>query len=58
MYVPFNINESDSAATTAEEAVRIIKNWMGENFLCLNEDKAEALLITSKVSYSKIAIPH
>ena len=39
---------------TVEEAVRIIKNW---NFLCLNEDKTEVLLIASKTNCSDLDIP-
>ena len=54
----FNINESTAALNRIEEIVNIIKAWMKENFLCLNEDKTEVLLIASKSNHSNLNIPH
>ena len=36
---------------------KIIKQWMTDNFLSLNEDKTEILLIGSQNSHKKLSIP-
>ena len=58
IYITFNVSESDGAVKKVEEAVNIIKSWMSSNFLCLNEDKTEVLLIASKCNHGKLDIPH
>jgi len=58
LYVTFNINDADKAVKKVEEAVNVIKEWMSQNFLCLNEDKTEVILIASKSIQKKLQIPH
>jgi hypothetical protein len=48
LYISFDIDEVGEAVEKIEEAVAIISDWMCNNFLCLNEDKTEFLLIASK----------
>ena len=58
VYVSFNVSDSEGAVNKVEEAVTIIKSWMNANFLCLNGDKTELLLIASKFNLGKLDIPH
>ena len=58
IYVTFNVPNADEAVKKVEEVASIIKKWMKENFLCLNEDKTEVLLIASKSDHTKLKIPH
>ena len=36
-YVTFNADEAKSAVTKIKEALAIVKKWMAQNFLCLND---------------------
>ena len=58
IFITFNVNESDGDVTKVEDAVRIIKNWMSSNFLYLNEEKTEVLLIASKCNHGKLNTTH
>lgn len=58
IYITFDIIDADAAATKVEEAVMVIKDWMAKNFLCLNDDKTEVLVIASKTAHDKLNIPH
>ena len=39
MYISFDIDEVGEAVPKIEEAVAIIKDWMSNNFLCLNDER-------------------
>jgi hypothetical protein len=58
LYISFDIHEAGVATKRIEEAVTTIKEWMSNNFLCLNEDKTEILLIASPSMHKKVNIPH
>jgi hypothetical protein len=58
IYISFNIDETDAAVGKIQDVIKIIKNWMSQNFLCLNEDKTEFLLIGSKSAHKKVNIPY
>jgi hypothetical protein len=57
IYVTFDVNGAKSAVKLVEETAMKIKQWMCDNFLCLNEDKTEVLLISSKHNHTKLDIP-
>ena len=60
IYVSFRIDEADAAVEKIEDVVSVvsvIKRWMSQNFLCLNDDKTKVLVIGSKHSDSKLNIP-
>ena len=57
IYVSFNVQESNSAVSHVEHVVTVVKKWMSTNFLCLNDDKTEVLLLASKNNYAKLNIP-
>ena len=57
IYITFDVKEGNSAVHSIQSVVTIIKNWMRSNFLCLNEDKTELLLIASKSNHGKLDIP-
>ena len=56
IYVTFDISQAESAVKTVEEVVWIIKRWMSDNFLRLNDDKTEVILIASKNNHAKLDI--
>ena len=58
IYISFDIDQADEAKSKIEDAVNTIKSWMSNNFLCLNEDKTEVLLIASKAAHEKLNLPH
>ena len=57
LYVTFGVQQSSAAVSKIEVAVRTIKSWMTNNFLCLNDDKTEVLLISSKLNQLKLNVP-
>lgn len=57
IYVTFDVNAAKSAVKHVQEVVSTIKDWMQSNFLCLNEDKTEVLLIASKNNHAQLDIP-
>jgi hypothetical protein len=58
IYVTFDIDQAEDAVAKIEEAVFVIKQWMAKNFLCLNDEKTEVLLIASQFSHKKLNLPH
>ena len=52
LYVSCKVVESEAAVSHMEDCVTEVKQWMKENFLKLNDSKAEVLLL-SKHSRSK-----
>jgi hypothetical protein len=58
IYVSFHPDQANLAVEKIEQCVSLIKSWMAKNFLCLNEDKTEVLLIASKSIHQKLHIPH
>ena len=57
LYISFDISEADTAVQKIEDAIEIIRKWMAENFLCLNDDKTEVLLISSQQNKKLLNIP-
>ena len=45
LYISFDIDNVTAAVSQMENAINIIRNWMVENFLCLNDDKTKVLLV-------------
>ena len=58
LYISFDIDDATEAVTKMESAINSIRTWMANNFLCLNDDKTEVLLIGSKAVQEKLNIPH
>ena len=58
IYLAFDIEEAEAAVAKVEEAVQVIRKWMSENFLCLNDEKTEVLVIGSKSALQKFEIPY
>jgi hypothetical protein len=58
IYISFKIDEANSAVSKIEHAIKVIRTWMAQNFLCLNDSKTDVLLIGSKTAYKKINIPY
>ena len=57
LYIAFRPTDpcsTSEAVTRIQNCVSDIKSWMTQNFLKLNEDKTELLIITSKQQLSKI----
>ena len=46
------------AIAAIERCVQVIRNWMWDNRLLLNEDKTEFLLIGTKQQLAKVKIDH
>ena len=40
-----------------EHATSCIRSWIAKHFLCLNNEKTEAVVIGSRSSLSKLSIP-
>ena len=57
LYVTFDLDCADTAITKMENAISMIRDWMSQNFLCLNDNKTEVLLVGSKHAHSKLKIP-
>jgi hypothetical protein len=56
IYLSFDIRNAPDAATTIEEVIRVIRVWMAKNFLRLNDDKTEVLVIGSRAALPKVSI--
>ena len=48
LYISFHVSESDDAILNLEKCVSDISSWMSQNYLCLNDNKTELLLIGRK----------
>ena len=46
------------AIAAIEFSIKVIRNWMHDNKLLLNEDKTEFLLIGTKQQFAKVNISH
>ena len=59
IYLSFDVEKARywSGVERIEEVVTVIKKWMLENFLCLNDDKTEVLLIGSTFNHKQLSIP-
>ena len=55
LYLSFTVDEIDSAILKMEECIIEIRTWMASNFLRLNDEKTEFLVIGSKHHLSKIS---
>ena len=60
IYVSFNPtqNDSDYALNKLESCVSEIREWMTDNFLKLNDDKSEFIILGSICLRDKVNIPH
>ena len=60
MYVSFKPtqNDADYALNKLESCVSEIREWMTDNFLKLNDDKSEFIVMGSKCLRDKVNIPH
>ena len=56
MYISFDIDEVEEPVQKIEEAVVIIRDSMFNNFLCLNDNKTEVLLIASTSMHKKLNV--
>ena len=54
LYVPFKINEYESAITKLESCISEIRTWLAENHLKLNDEKTEFLVFGTKHMLSKM----
>ena len=57
IYMSFDVNDSDESVKKIEEAIEIIRKWMAKNFLRLNDDKTELLVISSPANQKLLDIP-
>ena len=57
LYLTFDLENASDRIKTIEKAVLLIKDWMAKNFLCLNDDKTEVLVIASQSTLSKLTVP-
>ena len=57
LYITFGMEDSATAVSSIEDTIALVRSWMSSNFLCLNDDKSEVLLLASKHRYSKILVP-
>ena len=60
IYVSFKPtqNDADYALNKLESCVSEIREWMTDNFLKLNDDKSEFIVMGSKCLHDKVNIPH
>ena len=60
IYVSFKPaqNDADYALKKLESCVTEIREWMTDNFLKLNDDKSEFIVLGSKCLCDKVNIPH
>jgi hypothetical protein len=54
IYLSCEVNNLDKATSKIEACIREVKSWMSANFLRLNDDKTEIMLLGSKSSVKKI----
>ena len=58
LYLTFDVDKAPDIVQKIEDAISLIRDWMAQNFLCLNDDKTEVLVIASRASLSKLNIPY
>ena len=54
LYISFNTTSSNDALTKMEQCINDIRLWMASNFLKLNDDKTEVMLIGTPSMLNKI----
>ncbi len=54
LYMPCKVSEVGAAITRMQDCVRDVRNWMAENFLKLNDDKTEFLVISKCSQVKKV----
>ena len=57
-FSPADVTGHSAAITAIERCIQVIRNWMHENKLLLNEAKTEFLLIGTKQQLAKVNISH
>ena len=57
-FSPADVTGHSAAITAIERCIQVIRNWMHENQLLLNEAKTEFLLIGTKQQLAKVNISH
>ena len=57
-FSPADENGQSDAIAAMERCVRVIRNWMHENQLLMNETKTEFLLIGTKQQLAKVNVDH
>ena len=55
IYVFFNVKDASSACSMLEKCICDVKSWMACNFLKLNDEKTEVILIGTKYFKSKLS---
>jgi hypothetical protein len=55
IYLSFDLPECDDAMLKMEKCVEMVRSWMAQNFLKLNEDKTEIIFFGSPNHLSKLA---
>ena len=58
LYVTFQSKDTSNAVTSIENTLDVVKLWMTSNFLCLNDDKTEVILISSNRTYDNLSPVH
>ena len=57
-FSPADENGQSDAIAAMESCVRVIRNWMHENRLLMNETKTEVLLLGTKQQLAKVNVDH
>jgi hypothetical protein len=55
IYLSFDLLNIGDAISKMENVISKVREWMADNFLCLNDDKTEFMVITSDRRLSKLA---
>ena len=56
LYITFKTDHPETSVPLLEKCLKDIKEWMLENFLMLNEDKTQLLLIPSKKTLNVVDV--
>jgi hypothetical protein len=54
LYISFDVAECQTGMQKMEQCVELVRSWMADNFLKLNEEKTEVLFIQSQHLLSKL----
>ena len=57
IYLSCDIEDVNDSVSILEKVINIIRTWMTQHFLCLNDDKTEYVVIGSKHMHSRISVP-
>ena len=58
IYLSFNVDNSDSAIKTMENCIQDVRHWMATNFLRLNDDKTEFIILGTPHMLNKLPPLH